>query len=227
MATVLSEHSTDFDAGSVRGERIRSHLSLVEGIARRFDHRGEELEDLVQVGTVGLIAAVDRFRPERGSDFVAYAAPTIAGEIRRHLRDRSGTVRLPRRLYELRSRLGAAESDLAATLGRAPTAAELARALGAPEEDVARLLADRAPGPADGPDEPAGEDAYAGTEERLVVVEALRSLDERRRAIVHLRFFAGLSQAEIGARLGLSQVHVSRLLRSALAELGPRVGGRP
>lgn len=227
MATVLSEHSMDFDAGAVRGERIRSHLSLVEGIARRFDHRGEELEDLVQVGTVGLIAAVDRFRPERGSDFVAYAAPTIAGEIRRHLRDRSGTVRLPRRLYELRGRLGAAESDLAAALGRAPTTPELARALAAPEEDVARLLADRAPGAAHAPDEPAGEDAHAGTEERLVVVEALRSLDERRRTIVHLRFFAGLSQAEIGARLGLSQVHVSRLLRSALEELGPRVGGRP
>lgn len=223
MGQILAEKRATVADG--RTERIRNHLPLVRAIARGFAHRGEELDDLVQVGTVALIAAVDRFRPERGTDFAAYAVPTIVGEIRRHLRDRTAAVRLPRRLYELRGRLAVAQRELGADLGRAPTTRELAQALGVPDDDVGRLLAESSPVPALTSEELADEDAYAGADDRVVVIEALRSLDERRRTIVHLRFFGGLSQAEIGARLGLSQIHVSRLLRSSLDELRARFDG--
>lgn len=216
-AFLVEEHVWHAAAPTARAELIRAHLPLVASIARGFAHRGEELDDLVQVGTVGLIAAADRFDAARGVPFAGYAAPTIAGEIRRHLRDRAAAVRLPRRLHELRPRLAAAERDLGAALGRTPTASEVAGALDVSVDDVERLRAEGAP-PGDG-DEPAAADVYDWAEDRLVVLDALRALDERRRAIVHLRFFGGLSQSEIGARLGLSQIHVSRLLRSALDEL--------
>lgn len=217
MATILSDNRFEICDCGARNELVRGYLPLVRAIARRFAHRGEELDDLVQVGAIGLIAAADRFRPERGRAFAAYAVPTIAGEIQRHLRDRTPAVRLPRRLHELRGRLPAAQSELGGELGRRPTAGELAGALGVPEDDVARLLA--GDGAAVLEDELEGEDPWSWADDRLVVLEALRTLDKRRRAILHLRFFAGLSQADIGRRLGISQIHVSRLLRSGLDEL--------
>lgn len=226
MATILAEPHPFATDPAARGELIRRHLPLVRAIARRFAHRGEELDDLVQVGSIGLIAAVDRFRPERG-DFAAYAVPTIAGEIRRHLRDRASIVRLPRRLHELRVRLPGLQRELVAELGRAPTTEELARKAEASAEDVLRLL-DREPRTAPLPEERLdGDDPYPWAEDRVFVVEALRTLEPRERAILHLRFFEGLSQAEIGERLGISQIHVSRLLRSALEELRTGLGDPP
>jgi RNA polymerase sigma-B factor len=201
-----------------RRRLVELHLPLVTTLARRYRGRGEALEDLQQVGAVALLAAIDRFDPGRGEDLVAFAVPTIDGELRRHLRDRVEAVRPPRRIHELRGALPALDRELVARLGRAPTDEERARAAGACREDVAAAtaplvvpleehrLADEA-------------DTLRAAEDRVAVARALRRLPARERRIVALRFGDGLSQAAIASRLGLSQVHVSRLLRSALQTL--------
>ena len=201
-----------------RRRLVELHLPLVTALALRYRGRGEALEDLQQVGVVALLAAIDRFDPGRGDDLVAFAVPTIDGELRRHLRDRVEAVRPPRRIHELRGALPALDRELVARLGRPPTDEERAHAAGARREEVAAAtaplvvpleehrLADEA-------------DTMRAAEDRVAVARALRRLPARERWIVALRFGEGLSQAAIGARLGLSQVHVSRLLRSTLQTL--------
>jgi RNA polymerase sigma-B factor len=218
---------------AARDELVRLYLPLVRSLARRHRHRGEQLEDAVQVGAIGLLKAIDRFDPERGEAFAAFAVPTVVGELRRHLRDRSWPVRVPRRLQELRHALDEPGSELAGKLARAPTPAELARELGQAEDDVIRAFqAERLRSPVSLSSPDPGEQAElllfeqrasAETadlcEHRLLVAAALRSLDRRARRIVHLRFFEGLSQAQIAREVELSQIHVSRLLRDALTTL--------
>jgi RNA polymerase sigma-B factor len=209
------------------------YLPLVRGLARRHGHRGEQLEDAVQVGAIGLLKAIERFDTERGGDFAAFAVPTIVGELRRHVRDRCWPVRVPRRLQELRRALDQPGGELARKFARTPTAAELAREVGAPEDDVVRAFqADRLRTPVSlsSPnfseqaellsfEHRAAEETADHCEDRLLVASALRALDRRARRIVHLRFFEGLSQAQIAREVQLSQIHVSRVLRQSLATL--------
>jgi RNA polymerase sigma-B factor len=218
---------------AAREQVVGLYLPLVRTLARRHWNRGEQLEDVIQVGAIGLLKAIDRFDPERGGDFAAFAVPTVVGELRRYARDRSWPVRVPRRLQELRHALDEPGSELASKFARTPTSAELARELGAPEDDVARAFeADRLRTPVSlstaNPSEQAelltfehraAEDTADRCEDRLLVAAGLRALDRRARRIVHLRFFEGLSQAQIAREVQLSQIHVSRVLREALATL--------
>lgn len=209
-----------------RERLVRRHLPLVRSLARRHAHRGELLEDLVQVGCVGLIEAIDRFDPERGASLASYAAPTISGHIRHHLRDRSACLRVPRQVGELRARVGVSRERLTRRLSRPPTVEELAQEAGLGQDEVVRgLEAERALVPVTLPDaEPGAPDPFDAVADRVLLSTGLRALGARERRIVHLRFFAGLSQAEIAGEVGLSQVQVCRLLRSSLARMRAALG---
>ncbi len=213
---------------AARERLVELYLPLVHALARRFAHRGERLDDLVQVGSIGLIEAIDRFDPERGTDFASFAVPTITGEIKKHLRDRTAAVRVPRRLAELTLNLQAARSRLSASLARAPTLAELARETGTEECAVVEAIATErtsklVPLSAGGDEELYGmksiDDAFDLSDDRLLLAAGFRTLTARERRILHLRFFAGLSQAEIADEVGLSQIQVSRLIRTSLERL--------
>ena len=217
-----------------RNDRIIERcLPLADHIARRFDGRGESREDLVQVARVGLVNAVKRYDVDTGSDFVSFAVPTIMGEVRRHFRDNSWSVKVPRRLKELHLRLGAATSELSQRLGRAPTASELAAELDMNRDEVVEglvagssyntLSIDSGGG---GEDAPAIVDTLGEADASLDQIEnreALRpllaALPERERTVLMLRFFEGLTQTQIAERVGVSQMHVSRLLAKSLARL--------
>jgi RNA polymerase sigma-B factor len=220
----------------VRDRLVEMHLPLVEYLARRFAGRGEPLDDLVQVGTIGLIKAVDRFDTERGVEFSTYATPTVVGEIKRHFRDKGWTVRVPRRLQELRASLSSATSDLTQTLGRSPTVAELAAHLKIGEEEVLEGLesanaytavsieASDGEGGMSVADTLGGDDlSLEGVEYRESIKPLLDSLPPRERRILMLRFFGNLTQSQIAAELGISQMHVSRLLARTLAQLRERL----
>ena len=222
----------------VREALILRHSGLVRSIARRYSRRGLPYEDIVQAGYIGLIQAVDRYDPERGVPLHAYAARMIAGEIMHHFRDRGWSVRVPRPLQELGRQLVTVSEQLGHQFGRAPTTAELARSVDAPEELVSEALmvrraffAEPLAEPANGSDEvpmsaePLGfEDAgFEGVDNRQALAAAMRGLPARERRILGLRFFEGLSQAEIAARTGISQMHVSRLLRATLEQLHDRL----
>jgi RNA polymerase sigma-B factor len=212
---------------AARERVVELYLPLVRALARRYGHCGERFDDLVQVGSIGLIEAIDRFDPERGSDLPSFAIPTITGAIRHHLRDRSAVVRLPRRHTELLRRLRDPRSRLTARLERSPSVSELAREAGVDERDVALAIETEQHGhplslsAADQcePEANASDDAFDLSHDRLLLAPAFRSLSVRERRIVHLRFFAGLSQAEIAREVGLSQVQVSRLLRASLERM--------
>jgi RNA polymerase sigma-B factor len=208
---------------AIRTALIEAHLGLVEYLARRFAGRGEPLDDLIQVATIGLVKAVDRFDPGREVEFSTYATPTIVGELKRHFRDKGWAVRVPRRLQELNLRLGSVVGKLSQDLQRSPTVAEIAARADLDEEQVVTgLRARRALAPPTGGDrdllEAHGgyEDAIEQVERRLDLGLRLRALDHRSQVVVALRFGLELSQAEIAERLGISQMHVSRLLRGAL-----------
>ena len=215
--------------GAARARVIEEHLPLVRSVAAAYAHRGESFEDLLQVGTIGLIGAVDAFERQRGCPFGAYAATRIRGEIRRHLRDRAAPVRIPRRVQAQAAVLRRADRDLSARLGRAPRVAELAAACGLPADEADRALGAARARPALPPADAAAADPAAGAltctdfspdaDDRAQVGWALRRLPARDRRLLRLRFYADLSQAEAGRVLGLSQVHVSRLERAALARL--------
>ena len=220
---------------AARERLVERHLPLVCALARRYANRGERFEDLVQVGSIGLIEAIDRFDPERSDDFTSFAIPTIKGAIRHHLRDRAAVVRIPRRLSELTSALRPHHDRLAHSLSRSPTLAELARETGLGERDVADAIeTERARSPltlSAGEDAHAGADpaltidgSYASTDDRLMLVAGLRTLAMRERRIMHLHFFAGLSQTEIAHEVGLSQVQVSRLIRASLVRMRAALG---
>jgi RNA polymerase sigma-B factor len=218
----------------VRDELVEMHLPLVEYLARRFRNRGEPLDDLIQVATIGLIKSVDRFDLERGVEFSTYATPTIVGEIKRHFRDKGWAIRVPRRLQELKLSLAKATSDLSQKNGRAPTVAELAQALGISEEEVLEGLESAnaysavsldAPDTGDD-DSPAVADSLGTTDDSLEGVEyreslkpLLEKLPPREKKILLLRFFGNMTQSQIAAELGISQMHVSRLLARTLAQL--------
>jgi RNA polymerase sigma-B factor len=218
----------------IRDELVEMHLPLVEYLARRFRNRGEPLDDLVQVATIGLIKSVDRFDLERGVEFSTYATPTIVGEIKRHFRDKGWAIRVPRRLQELKLSLAKATSDLSQKNGRAPTVAELAGYLNLSEEEVLEGLesanaysAVSLDAPDSGDDDShAVADTLGSTDESLEGVEyreslkpLLERLPPREKRILLLRFFGNMTQSQIAAELGISQMHVSRLLARTLAQL--------
>ncbi len=222
--------STSFT--TARDELITMHLPLVHHIARRYRDRGENYDDLVQVGTIGLISAIDRFEIERGLEFSTFAMPTIVGEIKRHFRDRTSTIRLPRRLQELRGPIYTATEDLTGELHRSPTVREIADRVGISPEDVLEVLEAQASYNAksldDEDDERRGGVASTlgfidpGMEEveyRESLRPLLEKLPERERQIIMMRFFQNMSQSEIAEQVGISQMHVSRLLARALGEL--------
>jgi RNA polymerase sigma-B factor len=219
-----------------RERLIEQYLPLVRSLARRYSYRGEQLEDLVQVGCIGLIKAIDRFDVDRGVELTTYATPNIIGEIKRHFRDKGWSVRVPRGLQELNVRLSHLVEDLTVQLERSPTIAELAKAAGVEEEEVLEALESgqayatlslSAPtgGGEEGSDldplESLGEleHEYEVSEDRAVLAPGLRVLDERERRILHLRFFEGLTQSQIAQQVGISQMHVSRLIRRALDKI--------
>jgi RNA polymerase sigma-B factor len=221
-----------------RERLIMEHLPLVHGLARRYANRGEPLDDLIQVGTVGLIKAIDRFEPSRGNKLASFATPTILGEIRRHFRDRSWSVRVPRGIQEARAEIARAVEDLTATQGRSPNIKEIAEAAGLEVEVVldamaagsAQRPASLSQSPADSESEEATitvgvtDDGFAQAEARASLGEGMAQLPARERVILHLRFEEGLTQSEIAARVGISQMHVSRLIRRALATLRRAAG---
>jgi RNA polymerase sigma-B factor len=217
---------SSYRRNGARERLIESHLPLVQSVARRYAGRGETLDDLVQVGSIGLIKASDRFDPSRGVAFGKFAASAIEGEIRRHLRDRASTLRIPRELQRMGGRLRRRHEELAAELGRAPTVPELAAALGADEADVeGALAAERARDPIpiasgeDAIDLPDAAEPISSSEDRLLLERGARVLDERARQIVFLRFHADMTERQIARAVGLSQAHVSRLLEASLAKL--------
>ncbi|WP_241386551.1 SigB/SigF/SigG family RNA polymerase sigma factor [Rhodococcus sp. CH91] len=239
LKTLLALGEDDPGRIRIRDEVVERCLPLAEHIARRFDGRGEAFEDLLQVARLGLVNAVDRFDPERGSDFVSFAVPTIMGEVRRHFRDAGWAVRVPRRMKELHLSLSKATSELSQQLGRAPTASELAEELGIDQEEVLQGLVagnayqtvsvDRS--------SPSGDDGltladtlgdYDAALDEVENHEALRPLLEalpaRERTVVLLRFFGNMTQTQIAERVGVSQMHVSRLLTKTLAQLREQLG---
>jgi RNA polymerase sigma-B factor len=212
-----------------RDQALVELMPLVRSLAARYAGRGEPLDDLVQVGAVGLIKAVDRYDVSRGVEFTSYGVPTIVGEIRRHFRDKAWAMHVPRRIKELSVRMARVLDDLTTTLGRSPTIAELATAASVDEEDVIDALdaahaystrsLDASPGAAGDQlaEHLAGPDpGYESVDDRWLLSAGLDALDARERRIVHLRFFEEMTQSQIAAELGISQMHVSRLLRNAL-----------
>ena len=218
----------------LRNELVNEHAGFAEYLARRFANRGEPLDDLRQVALIGLVKAVERFDPDRGVKFTSFAAPTITGEIKRYFRDRTWSIRVPRSLQELTLEIERCRGELGHELGRSPTVAEIADHADISEEQVIegmeaagayrsgsldavtpgedeRTLGDRIASP----DDDVGE-----ADDRALVHDLLERLPIRERRIVYLRYFEGMTQGEIAEKIGISQMHVSRLLNRSLEELG-------
>jgi len=216
----LACHDHDLAA---RERLIENYIPLVKAIARRYAYTCEPYEDLVQVGSIGLIKAIDRFEPARGVNLAAFAVPNILGEIRRYLRDVSAPVRLPRRHQEICARIGAARGQLSARLQRDPTSSELATAADLNEHELAEALqAEQVRAPvslSEATDIASTDEAFDESEDRLFVASSMRSLHRRERQALRFRYYDDLSQDEIARRLGLSQTHTSRVLASGLAKL--------
>ncbi len=234
LRTYASLGPADERRTALRGRLVTLHMPLVEHLARRFRNRGEPLDDLIQVATIGLLKSIERYDPDRGVEFSTYATPTIVGEIKRHFRDKGWAVRVPRRLQELRLQLTTATATLSQDLGRSPTVAELAIHLKISPEDVLEGLESAnaystlsLDAPDLGDDErPAVADTLGQLDEALEGVEyreslkpLLAQLPEREKRILLLRFFGGMTQSQIAEQVGISQMHVSRLLARTLAQL--------
>ena len=228
--TLLRRYHEDGDLRA-RRQLIEQHLALVRTLARRYAYRGEPVDDLVQIGSIGLIKAIDRFDLDRGVELTTYATPNIVGEIKRHFRDRGWSVRVPRSLQELHARLTRLVEQLTVELSRSPTVAELAKAADADEEQVLEALesghaysalslsgggggddADLDPLESLGGDDP----EFEASENRALLAPGIRVLAERERTILRLRFVEGLTQSQIAQCVGISQMHVSRLIRRSL-----------
>jgi RNA polymerase sigma-B factor len=202
----------------------------VRAIARRYDRGRDELDDLVQAGSLGLVKASSRFDPERGVAFATFASPSVEGEIRRHLRERDAGFRMPREVQRMSTELRRCRTELAASLGRAPDVRELAAALDADVREVERLLAadvarNATPLGEPGTDVPAENEALAKSEYRVLLAGGLRTLAPRERRIVFLRFHADMTERQIARAVGISQAHVSRLLEGALTKLRAELTG--
>ena len=226
----------DMDA---REKLVMSHLNLVRFIANKFKNRGEPIDDLIQVGYLGLLKAIDRFDPSRGLEFTTFATPTIMGEIKRHFRDKGWSVRVPRRLQELSAKVNQATDTLTSQLQRSPTIAEIADYLDATVDEVLEAMESssayssvslEAPSGADDDDTPSVIDRYATedsdlafTDDRIIIDEALASFSPRERDVIEMRFLKGMTQIEIAEKLGISQVQVSRLLRRTLKKIQDKI----
>jgi len=219
---------------SAREKLIARHLPLVRSLARRYAGRGEPLEDIEQVGAIGLIKAIDRFDIEREVSLATYATPNVVGEIKRHFRDKGWAIRVPRSLQELNAKMSGAIDDLTARQGRSPSVTEIAESLGTTNEEVLEALEvgsaysalslDAGPGGDEDGSEPmetiGNVDAeFDRSEDRATLGPALAHLPEREREILRMRFEEGLPQTQIAERVGLSQMHVSRLIRRSLAAM--------
>lgn len=229
------EADSEMERALFRAKLVDQYIGLVEFLARRFRNRGELLEDLVQVGTIGLLKAIDRFELEREVEFSTYATPTIVGEIKRHFRDKGWAVRVPRRLQELHLELTKIISHLGQDLGRSPTVAEIAEAAGTTEEVVlegmeiaqaynftsldAPLDSDDSESSSFADQIGAEDDQLENLEYRAALAPEMAKLPERERRILYLRFYKGLTQSEIAELMGISQMHVSRLLNRTLMRL--------
>jgi RNA polymerase sigma-B factor len=221
-----------------RDEAVRRYLPLARSLAHRYRRSGEPVEDLEQVASIGLLKAIDRYDPARGTAFSSFAVPTILGELRRHFRDRTWALRVPRELQELTLRIERARDERMAALGRQPTIAELSETLGVAEEQILQALelalvhdtvpleglwaddddgpGDRLPGSVD--------DGYARAEDRAMLAPLLGTLSDQEAAVVLLRFREDLTQDAIAQRLGVSQMHISRVLYRSLAHLRDAAG---
>ncbi len=235
----LLEEYAGLDPDDPRREKLRDrlvtgYLPVAQHIARRFAHRGEPLDDLTQVATVGLINAVDRFSPEKGSDFFSFAVPTISGEVRRHFRDQGWSMRVPRRLKDMHVSINGVVSELSQRLGRAPRPSEIAEHLGVPVADVLEGLEAAEAYRSSSLDEMLSSEQGSATVGDLVGAadaeldrvdyrQALRpvlaELAPRERTIVMLRFFGSMTQTQIADQVGISQMHVSRLLAQTMDRL--------
>ncbi|MCB0915965.1 MAG: RNA polymerase sigma factor SigF [Actinobacteria bacterium] len=237
LATVADPDATPEDVAEAREQLVKLHMPLVAHIVRRFTDRGEPTDDLMQVGSIGLLKAIDRFDASRGAGFATYATPTIIGEIKRHFRDRGWSVKVPRRLQDLGIKIRRTREELTNTLGRSPTVAEVAEALGVDEDDVLEALESAQAYSSASLEAPSEHDSRGigdslGTEDleislvvdRETLRPALAALEPRQRQILVMRFFGHKTQSEIAESLGISQVHVSRLLSKTLAELRETLG---
>jgi RNA polymerase sigma-B factor len=238
----LAVCTTEAEAGQLRDELVVRNLGVARAVALRYRNRGISLEDLEQVARLGLVKAARRFDPTRRTDFLAYAVPTVRGEVRKHFRDLGWAVRPPRRIQELQAKIMSAASELTQTSGRSPRPSELAAHLDLGVEEVEEALAADgcfSPSSLDRPvDGEAGgslgdllpstdEDEHGAVDARVILGPAVRRLGERDRKILHLRFFNGWTQEEIAREIGVTQMHVSRLLTRILAELRETVGEQP
>ncbi len=218
----------------IRAALVQLHLPLVEYLARRFKDRGEPLDDLIQVGSVGLLKAIDRFDLDRGVEFSTYATPTIVGELKRYFRDKGWAVRVPRRLQELSLRMNKIVSQRTQELGRSPTVSELAQAAEVTEEEVLEALESGQAYSTTSLDAPSNDDedapqrvermgendaAIENLEYFASLAPLIEQLPERERQILYLRFFKGMTQSKIAEEVGISQMHVSRLLSRILSFL--------
>jgi RNA polymerase sigma-B factor len=219
---------------ALRDELIEAHLGLAEYLARRFANRGEPLDDLVQVASLGLVKAVERFDPARGLEFTTFATPTIVGELKRHFRDKGWAVRVPRRVQELHLRVTRVIDDLALELGRSPNVQEIAQRAGTSEDEVIEAIDAGSAYRSTSLDAGRGDDDESpgllgqlgdldpellGAERRAALSPLITDLPEREQLMLYLRFYEGMTQSEIAKRLGISQMHVSRLLSRSLQTL--------
>jgi RNA polymerase sigma-B factor len=230
-AALLPAESSD--RASLRKQAIEDNIAFASRLARRFRDRGEPVDDLSQVAMVGLVNAVDGYDPSRGCEFAGYATPTIVGEIRRYFRDKGWRIKVPRRLQELRLQVNRAKVDLSQTMSASPTNADIARHLGVSEVDVAEAIeVSRLYNPVSlsapaGPDtelgvaDPIGDldPGMEAVDNRESVKPLLASLPARERKILTMRFFSDMTQSQIASELGISQMHVSRLLSQTLLKL--------
>jgi len=237
LLSLLGDLPAGTDRERVRARLIELYIPLAEYLARRFRNRGEQLDDLMQVANLGLIKSVDGFDPDRGAAFTSYAIPMIVGELKRHFRDKGWDVRVPRRLQELRLEISKISGDLAQDLGRSPTVADLARRLDVSEEEIIEGLdcgqayralsldapvgGDNGDGGANGLGDLLGGDDpdMHNVENREALRPLLAKLPEREQKIIAMRFHGNLTQSQIASELGISQMHVSRLLAGALRTL--------
>jgi RNA polymerase sigma-B factor len=233
IAELATMAMTDPRRPALRERTVEAWLPLARHLARRYGGRGEPFDDLLQVAVVGLIKSVDRYDADRGVEFAAFAIPTVLGEIKRHFRDRTWSIRVPRRLQEIRMRMTAADNALTHQLGRAPTVPEIAEFLGVSDEEIIEGIEGARAYQTASLSTPVGEESgvelgdtlgaddtgYELTELRMALGPALATLGEREQRIVSLRFYGNQTQAQIADQLGISQMHVSRLLTRSIAAL--------
>lgn len=222
-----------------REQLIVSHVNLVRYIAAKFKNRGEPLDDLIQVGTIGLIKAIDRFDPSRGLEFTTYATPTIMGEIKRHFRDKGWTIRVPRRLQELSAKVNTVTDELTTELQRSPSIDEIAARLGTTPDEVLEAMESSSAyssvplegqGGTDEDDAPAVIDRYASvdndleaSDDRMILEDVISEFPEADQQAIRMRYLDGMTQVEIAKKLGISQVQVSRMLRRALRRIQEKI----